>query len=191
MRLPSALMLAAAGLSATSLHAQGVALGDPIPGFALTDTATGQPVESSSLKPPVLVLFIATQCPVSNAYNERMATIGREYGKKGVTVVGVNSNRQESADEVAQHARTHGFSFPVLKDPKNVQADVFAAKVTPEAFLFDAKGKLAYHGRIDDNREGNAIKSPDLTQALDAVLSGKPAPTPETKAFGCTIKRVQ
>ena len=97
----------------------------------------------------------------------------------------------ESADEVAQHARTHGFSFPVLKDPKNVQADVFAAKVTPEAFLFDAKGKLAYHGRIDDNREGNAIKSPDLTQALDAVLSGKPAPTPETKAFGCTIKRVQ
>ena len=72
-------------------------------------------------------MFIATQCPVSNAYNERMAAISREYGAKGVAFVGINSNRQESVEEIAGHASQHGFGFPVLKDVGNVQADHFGA----------------------------------------------------------------
>ena len=65
----------------------------------------------------------------------------------------------------------------------------FGATKTPEAFLFDANGKLAYHGAIDDNSEdANAVKSHYLKDALEAVLSGKPVPMAETKALGCGIK---
>src|SRR5581483_1175283 len=136
-----------------------------------------------------VLMFISTQCPVSNAYNERMAALADEYGGKGVAVIGIDANREETPENIAAFAREHAFKFPVLKDAGNVQADVFGAKVTPETYVYDAQGVLRYHGRIDDDRAGSNIQSKDLRNALDAVLSGKDVPVKETKAFGCTIKR--
>jgi peroxiredoxin len=139
----------------------------------------------------VAVIFIATQCPVSNAYNDRMAALGKEYAAKGVAVVGINSNRTEPASEVAAHAKTHGFTFPVLKDDANKVADAYGATHTPEVFVVSPKGDLLYHGRIDESQnDPKHVTSPDLRNALEAILAGKPVPVPETKAFGCSIKRV-
>lgn len=137
-----------------------------------------------------LVLFIATKCPISNAYNTRMAQLADTYTAKGIRVVAVNSNSAEPPAEMAEHAKKHKFSFPVLKDTGNVIADRFDAKVTPEAYLIDAKGVLRYHGRIDDSRDEGGVKSRDLQAALDALLAGKAIPVKETVAFGCSIKRV-
>jgi hypothetical protein len=119
-----------------------------------------------------------------------MASLAREYGAKGVAFVGINSNRQESVEEIAGHAAQHGFTFPVLKDVGNVQADHFGAQVTPEIYVYDPGWVLRYHGRIDDDRSGANVKSQDLRNALDAVLAGQTVPVVETKAFGCTIKRL-
>lgn len=138
-----------------------------------------------------VVLFIATQCPYSNAYNERMAAMAKAYAAAGVGFVGINSNKSEPVEEIVAHAKQHGFSFPVLKDANNVVADQYAATKTPEAFVVDAAGKLLYHGRIDESYEdAAAVKEPDLKNALDAALAGKPVPAATTKAFGCSIKRV-
>jgi hypothetical protein len=62
--------------------------------------------------------------------------------------------------------------------------------VTPETFVIDPKGKVLYHGRIDDNRKGDNIQSKDLANALDMLLDGKPVAIAETKAMGCSIKRL-
>jgi hypothetical protein len=62
--------------------------------------------------------------------------------------------------------------------------------VTPEVYVLDKDGMLRYHGRIDDSQDPTGVKSQDLRAALDAVLAGKPVPNPQTRAFGCTIKRV-
>ena len=60
---------------------------------------------------------------------------------------------------------------------------------TPEAFVFDAEGKLVYHGTIDDNAEdASEVKQRFLGDALEAVATGKPVETKQTKALGCTIK---
>jgi len=64
------------------------------------------------------------------------------------------------------------------------------AAVTPEAYLLNAAGKLVYHGRIDNSRNGDAITSNDLRDAIDEMLAAKPVAKTEAKAFGCTIKRV-
>ena len=57
--------------------------------------------------------------------------------------------------------------------------------------IIDASNKLVYHGRIDESQDdAKNVKSPDLRNALDAVLAGKPVATAQTKAFGCSIKRV-
>jgi peroxiredoxin len=141
----------------------------------------------------VVVMFIATRCPYSNAYNARMAAYAKEYAARGVAFVGINSNVTESAQEVARHAERHGFTFPVVKDPQTRVADAYGARHTPEVYVIDPGGILRYHGRIDDAYEdpGNPkeIPSPDLRNALDALLAGRPIARTETKAFGCSIKR--
>jgi peroxiredoxin len=190
MRLAIA-VLAIAALGAAAAAAP-IAVGDKLTPFTLKD-ATGKDLNLGSLagKKAVVLAFIATQCPVSNAYNERMTTFAREYEAKGVAFVGINANKQESATEVAEHAKTHGFPFPILKDDGNKKADELGAQVTPEMYLFDASWTLRYHGRIDDDKSGKAIASQDLRNAVDALLAGKDVPVTEAKAFGCTIKRVQ
>ncbi len=105
----------------------------------------------------VVVMFIATQCPVSNNYNERMAELYDEYQDRGVAFIGVNSNKQESAEEVKEHAADNKLEFPIVKDPNNVVADEYGASVTPEIYLLDNELNLLYHGRIDDNRRENEV----------------------------------
>lgn len=137
-----------------------------------------------------LVIFVATRCPVSNDYNQRMAELARDYTARGFAVLGINSNRTEPADEVARHTAEKALGFTVVKDPDNKVADYLGAAVTPEAYLFDKEWALRYHGRIDDSRNPSGITTRDLRAALDAVEGGKAVGVAETKAFGCTIKRV-
>ena len=192
MRLACLALVVSVGLAAAAVPAAGaVAIGEKLQPFKLAD-ATGKTVDLGGLqgRKAVVLMFIATQCPVSNAYNERMAALSHEYGARGVAFVGINSNREESVEEIAGHAAQHGFTFPILKDVSNLQADHFGAQVTPEIYVYDPGWVLRYHGRIDDDRSGAHVKSQDLRNALDAVLAGQAVPVAETKAFGCTIKRV-
>jgi peroxiredoxin len=138
----------------------------------------------------IVIMFIATRCPVSNAYNERMANLYDDYQSKGVVFFGINSNKLENSEECEKHAEENGFKFPVLKDPNNVIADKYDAQVTPEIYVINSKRELLYHGRIDNSqREGN-VENHDLKNALDEILGGKTVSVSDTKAFGCTIKRV-
>ena len=149
--------------------------------------------ELSKDKKTTVVMFIATQCPVSNHYNERMVKLFNDYKNKGVQFIGINSNKQESVEEIAKHSQEHGFQFTVLKDPGNKLADYFGAKRTPEVYLLDEKQVLRYHGAIDSSENEPQKATPYLREVLGIVLAGKeiPAEQKETKAFGCTIKRVE
>ncbi|MBV9035519.1 MAG: redoxin domain-containing protein [Acidobacteriaceae bacterium] len=178
-------------VAALSLPAQEYKVGSPVSDFSLT-TLEGSPTHFSDLKGPVTVVtFISVQCPVSNAYNERMNALYNDYSVKGVKFVFINANRTESSADVAAHARAHQFGFPVYKDESNVVADKFGATVTPEAYVIDSSGIIRYHGSIDDSQNMARVTTQRLRQALDAVLTGQPPQQAETKAFGCTIKRVQ
>jgi peroxiredoxin len=178
-------------LSAGMLCAQEFKLGSQVSDFQVRDL-DGQPVAFSALKGPLTVVtFIATQCPVSNSYNQRMIDLYKDYASKNVKFIFINANRSEPASEVRDHARRVGFPFAVYKDPGNVLADRFDAQVTPESFVIDSSGTIRYHGSIDDSMEESHVRVRRLRAALDAVLAGKPVPSAETKAFGCTIKRVR
>ncbi len=139
----------------------------------------------------IVLMFIATQCPISNSYNTRMVDLQKDYGSKGVTFVGINANKQESVEDIKEHAKAHGFVFPILKDVNNVLADKLGASVTPEIYVLNSDFDILYHGRIDDSSREDKVSSKDLRAALDLVLSGKPVQVTETKAFGCSIKRVK
>lgn len=179
-------------LAASAGDMKSLAIGADVPSFVLKnhDGKDCSLVKVRKANKFTVIMFIATQCPVSNAYNERMVKLNDAYGPKGVAFIGVNSNKQESMEDVAQHAKDHGFAFPVVKDHQNHVADLYGAQVTPETFVCSPEGKLFYHGRIDDSRNAEKVQASDLAAALDALLAGKEPPRAETKAFGCTVKRV-
>ncbi len=184
--------LAAVAVSlAAALSAQEFRLGGKVGDFTVTGAA-GDRVEYSSLHggATTVVLFVSTECPVSNAYNDRMQQLYTDYRARGVRFVFVNSNRTESAADVAAHRRSNRFTFDVYKDPGNVVADRFGATVTPEAYVMDSKGVMRYHGAIDDALNPARIRTHHLAAALDAVLAGASVPRHEVRASGCTIKRV-
>ena len=166
------------------------AIGTVIEDFKLPD-ADGSEHSLSSLKGKngAVLIFIATRCPVSNGYNERMQKLAEDYKAKGITVIGINSNVTEPASEVKSHAAEKHLTFTILKDDGNKIADRLGATRTPEAYVIDASGKLAYHGRIDNSQRLDGITSNDLRDALDALLAGKPIQKTTAVAFGCTIKR--
>lgn len=168
-----------------------ITIGGKVPNLKLqTLSGTATQLHSLNGQNGTLLLFVATKCPVSNDYNERMATLAKDYTSRGFAVIGINSNKTEPADEVSKHAAENGLAFSILKDPDNAVADYFGASFTPEAYLFDRDWTLRYHGRIDDSRNAANITSQDLRTAMDALQTGKAVPIAETKAFGCTIKRV-
>jgi peroxiredoxin len=119
-----------------------------------------------------------------------MEQLFETYAKKKVAVLAINANKEEDMKAIADHAKLHGFKFPVLKDVQNKVADLYAAQVTPEAYVINSAGKLVYHGRIDDSQKIEKVHSHDLADALDLLLAGKEAPVAQSKAFGCSIKRI-
>ncbi|WP_394795074.1 redoxin domain-containing protein [Armatimonas sp.] len=136
-----------------------------------------------------VVLFLSSRCPCSGGYDARNKALADAYLSKGVRFVAVNSSADETNAEIADHAKAHGFSFPVLRDAHHKLADKLNAQVTPEAFVMDANGVLRYHGRIDDSRDEKAILSHDLRNALDFLLAGQTPKVKSTTPFGCSITR--
>jgi peroxiredoxin len=138
-----------------------------------------------------VVAFISTKCPVSNTYNDRMSAVYKQFAGRGISFLFLNANANEAVAEIAQHARDAGFPFPVYKDVNNVVADLFNAQATPEVFVLDSTGTVRYHGYIDDAQNPARVKNQGLKLAIEALQEGKSVATPQTKAFGCTIKRVR
>lgn len=167
------------------------AIGTTLEDFTLPD-ADGKEHSLNSLKGKngSVLIFVATKCPVSNAYNERMEKLAQDYKARGIKVIGINSNAAESAAAVKAHAAQNNLTFTILKDPANKIADRLGATVTPEVYLLDANNKLIYRGRIDNAKDAAQVNSSELRDAIEATLAGKPVAKTTATAFGCTIKRV-
>lgn len=139
----------------------------------------------------VVIMFWSTECPNVQAYNGRIVKIVSDYSSKGITFWGINSNSTENKGQIKSHAKENSYNFPMLIDAKNIVADKFGATKTPEVYVLDKDRNILYHGRIDNNRDESKVTSNDLKNALDEILAGKEVTVKETKAFGCTIKRVE
>jgi thiol-disulfide isomerase/thioredoxin len=145
-------------------------------------------------KSGTLVVFTCNHCPFAKDWEQRIVELANTYAGKGIGVVLVNANDptthpEDGYEEMQTRAKNRGMKIPYVVDATSGVARAFGASVTPEAFLFDKTGKLAYHGTIDDNRkEPDKVKARYLKDALDAVVAGKAPAVPETKGLGCGIK---
>lgn len=193
MNVVAAKLIAALALFALTA---GAPLPGPAAGIKMKNAVDGKSVSIADVrgKAGTLIIFTCNHCPFARGWERRIADLGASYSKKGIGVILVNANdpaKYPGDDFAGMQARAKQLDLqvPYVMDETSGVARALGASVTPEAFLFDRNGKLAYHGAIDDNhRDASAVKAHYLKDALDAVLEGRPAPEAETKGIGCGIK---
>ncbi|MFL6446302.1 MAG: redoxin domain-containing protein [Bryobacteraceae bacterium] len=135
-----------------------------------------------------VVVFVSTRCPISNAFNFRLNTLYTQFSDR-VQFAIVDSNVNESNEEISAHAKEMEYDFPVLQDVDNSLADLLGAKSTPDSFVIDRHGVVVYHGYIEDGLNPQRSKDPALRIAIQATLDGLSVAVPETHARGCAIRR--
>ncbi len=171
-------------------------LGTPLPSFSLPDAVSNRVVSSDELLgSPAVVAVVCNHCPYVKHIRSGLAEFGRFAAEHGVKIVAMSSNdiRGYPADApplMAQEAREAGYTFPYLFDESQDVAKAFQAACTPEFYLFDREGKLAYRGQFDDSRPSNQIPvtGKDLRQAVEALLAGERPSTDQKPSIGCNIK---
>ena len=179
-----------------TLSTQILPLGSPAPEFRLPDPS-GKVWSLGDFRDQrcLMVVFLSNHCPFVKHIRSGLAALASEYREKGVAVVGINSNDYQAYPEdrperMAQEAKAVGYRFPYLIDETQEVAKAYRAACTPDFFVFDGERKLVYAGQMDGSRPGNGVPvtGADLRRALDAVLSGRPAPGEQKPSIGCNIK---
>jgi len=172
-----------------------VKLGTTMPEFVLKDPS-GKEHAGLDLRGPkgLLVVFTCNHCPYAVAVWPRLVKLARRAAGLGVPTVAVNPNihpgyPEDSPPRMLEKIREWGIEFPYLVDETQATARAFRAQCTPDPYLYDARGRLAYHGRVDDNwKDEGGVKRHDLADAIEALASGKPVAAVQHPSMGCSIK---
>jgi thiol-disulfide isomerase/thioredoxin len=175
-----------APFASTSASAQSV-------GFDLA----GNPVDPLKLAggKVVVLVFVRTDCPVSNRYAPTIQKLSAEHEGKATFWL-VYPSKSESAEVIRKHEREYGYKIPALRDPQHVLVKESLVQITPEVAVFDAQRHLVYHGRIDNlyediGRARNAATTHELEDAVAAAVSGKSLDVSATHGVGCYISDVE
>ena len=151
----------------------------------------------------LLVIFSCNTCPFvvgngtkTEGWEGRYNGLAELAESLNIGMVLVNSNEakregDDSFTEMKNHARDAEYAMPYVVDEGSKLANACGARTTPHVYLFDSNLQLAYRGSIDDNvNRANEVSEQYLEMAMTRMAEGKKIKTAETKAVGCSIKRV-
>jgi peroxiredoxin len=167
-------------------------VGSTAPSFTLQDE-NGKPVSLSDFAGKLVVLeWTNPECPfVKRHYAQKtMTTLASEYKGKDVIWLAINSTGTSSNATNLAWVNENGLSYPVLNDSAGEVGKTYGAKSTPEMYVINKDGKLAYRGAIDNDPSGEMAASSRINyvkQALDQLISGSVVSVPETKSYGCGV----
>jgi len=207
MNRPLRLMTSAAALAlattfTTADELQDPVIGDAAPAFSLDDVATGETHSLADYQGKVVVLtYQSISCPwnfkrESAGYERYLAPLSQQYADQDVVFLAINSNYNESVEEIASYHEENAIPYPILKDPGNVVADAYNAKTTPHVYVIaaDEAQTLLYMGGVEQiptsPEQASKMDEQYLEPVLKAVLAGEELPYTKTSSTGCGIKRV-
>jgi peroxiredoxin len=194
-------------MTATPLCAQPhpiLALGSAAPPFSLPGVdGKIHKLGDYAASPVLVVVFTCDHCPVAQVYEQRIETLYKDYGPRGVAVVAIQGNdpkaltidELDSSDlsdtlaEMKIRVAWKHLHYPYLYDGATQSvARAYGPQATPHVFIFDRSRRLRYEGRFDDNFRIEKVTVQDARNAADALLAGKPVPVDHTTVFGCSTK---
>jgi peroxiredoxin len=173
-------------------------LGSVAPDFALRGVDDRMySLESFKSGKGLLVVFMCNHCPYVIAVYERLNQLANEFSKKGIAVVGINSNDPlyKEADSFPNMKITSAewkLPFPYLFDETQSVARAYDAVCTPDPYLYENVGGrflLRYRGRIDDSwKDETKVRDQSLREAMLALLEGRAVGDDQIPSMGCSIK---
>ncbi len=140
-----------------------------------------------------VLVFVASDCPMSNSYAPEIQRICRDYSARGVRCTLIYEEPALTVAAARSHLEAYNYrEVPAIIDTAGRIARNASATVTPEAVVVDRQGATRYRGRIDNfyaalGKPRRQATSHELRDALDAVLAGKRVAVPYAKALGCYI----
>ena len=157
----------------------------------------GKPIDPLHADPgrAVVLVFVRTDCPISNRYAPTIQRMSAEYAAKASFWL-VYPDRTESTSAIQKHLDEYRYKLRALRDPQHSLVKLGRVQVTPEVAVFGAGGTLAYHGRIDNWYQdfGHARSTPtthELNDAIQAVVSGKMPQVASATSVGCYISDIE
>lgn len=138
----------------------------------------------------VVVAFTCNSCPYARDVEDRLIALTNEFAESAVRVVAINVNLVDDdlLPAMKQRAEEKAYPFPYLHDPTQQIARDFGAIKTPQFFVLDARGKVAYMGALDDSPDGKAVTRRYVADAVKAVLAGQQPELRETVPIGCRVR---
>ncbi len=174
-----------------------IALGELAPSFSLPDL-DGVAHDLDVLvrgSNATVVVFSCNHCPYVQHVEDELGRLAGEVAAAGVAVVAICPNDvvTHPTDDVPglrDQVRRAGWGFPYLVDTSQEVARAWGAACTPDFFVLDGEGRLAYRGAMDESSPGNgkANDGAALRTAIDHVLRGEEVPPPHVPPMGCGIK---
>lgn len=172
------------------------ALGSAMPDTALIDgDGRRHALVSRDQGRPLLVAFICNHCPYVVHILPSFAERANDWRRRGVEVIAISANDPmaypaDAPQRMAALAAELKFAFPYLHDATQEVALAYGAVCTPDFFLYDRAGRLAYRGQYDASRPGNGVPvtGGDLDAACVAVLAGNLPAADQAPSLGCSIK---
>jgi peroxiredoxin len=179
---------AACGAAAAGVLAPGGHVAD----FTLKDqTGAAHQLYALSAKRAIVIMTQSNGCPIVRLAVPALREIRERYRSQDVEFLLLNPTLQDTGDAVQHEAEEFGFGMTVLLDRTQQVGEAWGVNRTAEVFVIDPKTwTLLYHGPIDDrlNYESQRpVHHPYLTDALDAVLAGKPVAVASVVSPGCLI----
>ncbi|HZG43490.1 MAG TPA: TlpA disulfide reductase family protein [Longimicrobium sp.] len=138
--LPAALLLAACGDTPQGT----VAVGKPVPPY-VAQVLDGDRTSLADLQGrPVLLNVWATWCGPCQKEIPSLEALHREYGPKGLRVVGVSIDQASEQQAIREFMQEHGVSFDVWLDPSGDVTSQFSMIGVPNTFLIGSDGTLLW-----------------------------------------------
>ena len=164
------------------------------PAPRVVEDLSGQAVDIFHPADPglVVVIFVRTDCPISNRYAPLIERMARRFQAEGIRFYLAYADPEETAGAIQKHLIEYSLSVPALRDAAHVLVRKASARVTPEAAVFLPTGDLLYHGRIDNRyldfgKDRLEATEHDLEDVLVQARAGRRGPFPSKPAIGCSI----
>lgn len=171
-------------------------LGSEAPDFQLPSVVDGKTYSLKDFRnqKPFLVMFICNHCPYVKAIEDRLISLGQELKSQDIHVIAICSNDasenpEDSFENLKKRAIEKNYPFVYLQDPEQKAAQAFGAVCTPDFFLYDSLGRLAYRGRLDDSwKDPQKVQKRELFEAAQLLFRNQKVPEKQIPSMGCNIK---
>jgi len=141
----------------------------------------------------VALIFISSECPISNKMAPEIERLHQKFSTKGAAVFVVYPNKSDTEELIAKHRTDFRLTAPFTRDAAHELVRKAGVTITPEAAVFDANRSVVYRGRINDQFLAIGKGRPqatvhDLDEAITAALAGRKPKLAQTEAVGCYIQ---